>query len=58
MKKTGFLVLALCLLAATPTLQLAIECPAYIEGLFDENQIVEKFAKDIGSGIVKSIHSK
>lgn len=45
-------------LLASGSLQLVIECPAYVAGIFDEQVIIDKFAKDIASGNVKTIHTK
>lgn len=35
-----------------------IDCPAYIEGLHNEADIIARFKGDIESGKVKQIHSK
>lgn len=37
---------------------MTIDCSNYLEGLYDEQEIIEKFKGDINSGNLKSIHSK
>lgn len=56
--KSLIIAVGLCCMIVTGCSAMTIDCPAYIEGLYEEVDIIEKFKGDIQSGTVKSIHSK
>lgn len=56
--KSLIIAVGLCCMIVTGCSAMTIDCPAYIEGLYEEADIIEKFKGDIQSGTVKSIHSK
>ena len=58
MMRVGLFALTLCMLTAAFNAQLTIDCPSYVGSIFDESEIIKKFAQDIASGTVRSIHTR
>ncbi len=53
--KLLLLVFGACLAGALAS---QIECPAFIEQLHDEAEVIQRFKAEIGSGSLESIHQK